>query len=99
MADYGSDSAGDFVPGGIIGITPGFGGTLTPLILRQRLHDLSNAMTGLIGNLELVEMSTEDPELDLLSLETAMEAARNVVAQVRMLKNEVELHITGEATG
>jgi hypothetical protein len=99
MAEHNSESAGDFIPGGTFGMAPPlFTGALTPLILRQRLHDLSNAMTGLIGNLELVDMSTEDPVLDLESLNTALEAARNVVAQVRLLKNEVELQISGEAT-
>ena len=97
MAGHISDSSGELLPGSNFNISPVLQGNLSPFALRQRLHDLSNSMTGLIGNLELVEMSTEDPHLDLESLATAMEAARSVVAQVRQLKNELELQISGEA--
>jgi hypothetical protein len=97
MAGHSTESSGEFIAGGTFGLAPALHGNLTPQALRQRLHDLSNAMTGLIGNLELVEMSTEDPQIDLESLGTAMEAARSAVAQVRQLKNELELQLAGEA--
>jgi hypothetical protein len=98
MADQGSDTTGELIGSGF-GFTPILPGGVNAAALRQKLHNLSNAMTGLIGNLELVEMSTEDPEIDLVSLNTAMEAARDVMQQVRQLKFDLELELNGmEAT-
>jgi hypothetical protein len=60
--------------------------------MRRRLHDLGNCLTGLVGNLELVEMSMGDPELDLVSLEAALDAGRTSLRQLR----ELRAHLDGK---
>ena len=66
---------------------------LHPLALRKHLHDLSNSLTGMLGNLELVELSREDSELDVVSLEAAGESARAAMRIVRELKGEIDQHL------
>jgi hypothetical protein len=77
-------------------------GPLEPLALpevRKRLHDLSNTLTGLLGNLELAGMNAEDGTLDTVSLETALEAARGAVFAVRELKQQLDGHLPDRLAG
>lgn len=61
-----------------------------PAQLRRGLHDLSNTLTGLLGNLELAGMCAEDGELDAASLSTALDGARQAVLAIRELKQQFD---------
>ncbi len=68
-------------------------GEFSALEFRKRLHDLSNSMTGVVGNLELVEMSMEDPELDLTSLAAAVSAARTSMQMLREMRSDLDAQL------
>jgi hypothetical protein len=77
------------LPPSALGMIPGAGPV--PLDdMRKRLHDLGNCLTGLVGNLELVEMSLADPEIDMVSLEAALEAGRTSLRQLRELRSHFD---------
>lgn len=67
-----------------------------PALLRKRLHDLSNTLTGLLGNLELAGMAAEDGELDTESVLTALESARVAMHSMRELRQGFDNHFPQE---